>query len=117
MSETEPMNVTERRKYLHKMRIRYWQVQTKKERSDLLDEMEAVTSLHRKSILRLIKGELARKARRRQRGKTYGAEEQAVVEKIAHSVSTSSTTIWIIPVPSDYNPIWFGWQNICKAME
>ncbi len=86
MSETEQMSVNERRKYLHKMRIRYWQVQTKKERSDLLDEMEAVTSLHRKSIIRLIKGELARKARRKQRGKTYGAGVKWVVEKIAHSL-------------------------------
>ena len=86
MSETEQMSVNERRKYLHKMRIRYWQVQTKKERSDLLDEMEAVTSLHRKSIIRLIKGELARKPRRQQRGKTYGAEEKSLVEKIAHSL-------------------------------
>ncbi|HLB12073.1 MAG TPA: integrase, partial [Dehalococcoidia bacterium] len=65
MSETEQMSINERRKYLHKMRIRYWQTRNKKERSVLLDEMEAVTRQHRKSLIRLIKGELARKPRRR----------------------------------------------------
>jgi len=35
-----------------------------------LDEMQSVTNLHRKSVLGLIKGDLARKLRRKQRGKT-----------------------------------------------
>ena len=56
MSETEQMSVNERRKYLHKMRIRYWQAETKSERGRLLGEMERVTNLHRKSLIRLIKG-------------------------------------------------------------
>lgn len=86
MAETEPMNVNERRKYLHKMRIRYWQAKEKKDKSALLDEMAAVTNLHRKSLIRLIKGDLARKPRRKQRGKTYGMEVQQVVEKIARSL-------------------------------
>lgn len=86
MSETEPMNVNERRKYLHKMRIRYWQAQEKKTKSALLDEMAAVTGLHRKSLIRLIKGDLARRPRRKQRGKTYGVEVQQAVETIAQSL-------------------------------
>ena len=53
MAETEPMNVDERRKYLHKMRIAYWQAKDKMTKSALLDEMAAVTDLHRKSLLRL----------------------------------------------------------------
>ena len=105
---SEQMSINERRKYLHKMRIRYWQVKTKAERKVLLDEMQAVTSLHRKSLIRLIKGELARKTRRQQRGKTYGAEVKATLEKIAHSVSTGSTTIWIIPAQSVYNRIGYA---------
>ena len=56
MAETDPMNISERRKYLHKMRIIYWQTKRKSERSRLLDDMEAVTGMHRKSILRLING-------------------------------------------------------------
>jgi hypothetical protein len=86
MSIEEEMSVDERRKYLHKMRIRYWQAQSRTERSQLLDEMEAVTELHRKSLLRLIHGELARKPRRKQRGKTYGAEVEAAVRVIAESL-------------------------------
>jgi len=86
MAETDPMNVDERRKYLHKMRIRYWQAKRKSERSRLLDEMQAVTSLQRKSLLRLIRGDLARKPRRHQRGKTYGAEVEAAIDTIAKSL-------------------------------
>ncbi len=41
-----------------------------------------MTGLHRKSLLRLIDGELARK----QRGKTYGAEVEAAIGKIAESL-------------------------------
>lgn len=86
MVESEPMNVNERRKYLHKMRIRYWQAKDKKVKSALLDEMASVTGLHRKSLIRLIRGDLARKPRRKQRGKSYGAELQKVVETIARSL-------------------------------
>ena len=87
MSETEQMSVDERRKYLNKMRIRYWQAKTKKERKLLLDEMTAVTELHRKSVLRLIKGELARKPRwKMQRGKAYGIDVADVAKKIGHGL-------------------------------
>jgi len=48
--------------------------------------MASVTDLHRQSLICLITGDLARKPRRKQRGKTYGAEVQNVVEKIAHSL-------------------------------
>jgi hypothetical protein len=86
MSPEERMTIDERRKYLHKMRIRYWQAQNRKERSQLLDEMEAVTELHRKSVLRLIHGELARKPRRTQRGKVYGVQVKLAVQRIAESL-------------------------------
>lgn len=86
MSESERMTVDERRKYLHKMRFRYWQAKSRTERSRLLDEMQQVTELHRKSLIRLINGELARKPRRQQRGKTYGAEVRASVLVIAKSL-------------------------------
>src|SRR3972149_308273 len=60
MSPEERMTIDELRKYLHKMRIRYWRAQSRAARSKLLDEMQAVTELHRKSLIRLINGELAR---------------------------------------------------------
>jgi len=86
MAETDPMTIDERRKYLHKVRLRYWVVQTKKERSRLLDEAQAITGLHRKSLIRLLKGELARKRRTRQRGKTYGPEVDNAIYTIARSL-------------------------------
>ncbi len=86
MSPEERMTINEQRKYLHKMRIRYWQAKNRSERSKLLDEMEQVTELHRKSILRLIHGDLARRPRLKQRGKTYGSEVQTAVRAIARSL-------------------------------
>ena len=85
-SVEEPMTIDEIRKYLHKMRIHYWQAKNKKERSRLLDEMVKVTNLHRKSIIRLINGDLARKHRSRQRGRTYGIEVEHAVQVIAKSL-------------------------------
>ena len=62
MSETEPMNINERRKYLHKMWGRYKKA-NKKEKNQLLNEMEAVIGMHRKSIIRLLNNQLSRKKR------------------------------------------------------
>jgi hypothetical protein len=61
MSPEERKTIDERRKYLHKMRFRYWQARSRKERSALLVEMEAVTELHRKALIPLINGKLARR--------------------------------------------------------
>jgi hypothetical protein len=86
MSETDRMNIDERRKYLHKMRIRYQKEENRTEKSHLLDESVVVTGMHRKSILRLLHGELMRRPRRKQRGKAYGTEVIAAVRKIAESL-------------------------------
>ncbi len=86
MPPEERMTIDERRKYLHKMQKRYRQAKSRSERSQLLDEMEQVTELHRKSILRLIGRDLVRKPRQKQRGKTYGREIQAAVQVIARSL-------------------------------
>ncbi len=80
------MTIDERRKYLHKMRLRYWKAKGRKERGRMLDEMEEVTGLHRKSILRLIHGDLARKPRKRERGPSYGDEVRKAVNVIAKSL-------------------------------
>ena len=85
MSITEDMSIDERRKYLHKMRARYWQAKSKKEKGQLLDEMEAVTGLHRKSVIRLLNNELARKPRRRQRGCKYGLDVEQALRVIDES--------------------------------
>lgn len=85
MSETEPMSVNERRKYIHKMWGRYRKAR-KGEKGKLLDEIEAVTGMHRKSIIRILNGQLSRKKRKRERGRTYGAEVDDAVRVIARSV-------------------------------
>ncbi len=73
MSTDDRMTINERRKYLRVMKKRYRQA-SRKGRGQLLDEMEAVTDLHRKSLVRLMKGPLTRKHRCKQRGRTYGPQ-------------------------------------------
>jgi hypothetical protein len=85
MSETEKMNVDERRKYIHKMWKRYREAD-KNEKSRLLDEIEAVTGLHRKSVTRTINGQLSRQKRRRERGREYGIEVDDAIRVIARSL-------------------------------
>lgn len=66
MSIEDKMRIDERRKYLKKMQECYLQAD-RKERGQLLDDMEAITELHRKSLIRLMEGSLERRTRRRQR--------------------------------------------------
>jgi hypothetical protein len=84
MSIEDRMTIDERRKYLRKMQERYLQAD-RKERGQLLDEMETVTELHRKSLSRLMKGSLRRQPRRRQRGRAYGPEVDDALRVIAES--------------------------------
>jgi hypothetical protein len=71
--DAERMTVDERRKCLKRMQGRYVGG-TREERSRLLDELVVLTGLHRKSVVRLLKGpSLDRQPRRRQRGREYGA--------------------------------------------
>lgn len=85
MSMDEPMTVGERRKYLRRMQPRY-QVSSRRQRGQLLDEMEQVTQLHRKSLGRLMSGDLTRRPRRRQRGRSYGPEVGRALGLIAKSL-------------------------------
>ena len=85
MSETEPMNVNERRKYIHKMWKRYREAD-KQEKGHLLNEIEAVTGLHRKSILRTINGQLSRRRRSKERGREYGVDVDDAIRVIARSM-------------------------------
>jgi hypothetical protein len=78
MATEDRMTVDERYKYLRRMKTRYVKA-GRKERKHLLDEMEQVTGLHRKSLIRLLKSPLERKVRTRQRGRTYGAEVDGAI--------------------------------------
>jgi IS30 family transposase len=79
------MTIEERYKYLGLMQERYW-AGGRSERSRLLNEMEEVTRLHRKSLIRLMRGGVERKRRRRQRGRTYGAEVDDALRVISESM-------------------------------
>jgi hypothetical protein len=84
MSIEDRMTIDERRKYLRKMQERYLKADCPG-RGHLLDEMEAVTGLHRKSLIRLMKGNLTRKPRGWQRGRVYGPEVDDALRVIAES--------------------------------
>ncbi len=85
MSKEDQMTLDERRKYLRRMKRRYQQT-NRKERGYLLDEMEAVTELHRKSLIRLMNSSLERRPRLKQRGRTYGPEVDDALRVIAESL-------------------------------
>ena len=73
MLDGPSMTITERRKYLARMLPRYLAAD-RPQQSLLLTEMQTVTGLHRKSLLRLLNASsLARQPRSRQRARTYGA--------------------------------------------
>jgi hypothetical protein len=86
MPSDERMTIDERRKYLRTMRKRYVEGD-RSHRSALLNEMEAVTGLHRKSLIRLLQHvQLARQPRRKQRGRTYGAQIDDALRIISESL-------------------------------
>jgi len=78
------MDINERLKYLRIMRKRYMRAD-RDGRGRLLDEMEQVCGLHRKTLIRRLHGELERRPRRRQRGRTYGCEVDDALRVIAES--------------------------------
>lgn len=84
MSAEEKMTIDERLKYLRQMKKRYQQA-NRQARSQLLDEMQAVTELHRKSLVRLLTGDLRRHPRRGERRRTYGIEVHNALRVLAES--------------------------------
>ena len=85
MPTEDEMTVNERRKYLKRMTGRYVAAK-RKERSQLLTEMEQVTGLHRKSLTRLMHaGSLERKKRVTPRARTYGLAVEQVIVRVWES--------------------------------
>ena len=74
------MSTSERRSYIRQMQPRYQRAR-KREKQELLDEMELVTEMHRKSLTRLLNSrDLSPKApKRRPRRRAYGADVEHVV--------------------------------------
>jgi hypothetical protein len=86
MPPQDEMTIDERRKYLKLMAPRYQQAK-RKERSQLLSEMEQITKMHRKHVIRLLGGQsLDRKKRRIPRSRSYGLEVERVVLQVWESL-------------------------------
>lgn len=83
MPTEDQMNIEERYKYLRLMKKRYTKA-GRKEKTRLLDEMEEITGLHRKSLIRL-NSALSRKSRSKERGKTYGPDVDLALRVIDES--------------------------------
>ena len=84
--DEEEMTLSERRKYLALVRGRYVMAERTKKKG-LLDEMELVTGLHRKSLIRLLRPAGLRRTKRvRQRGKTYGLEVEKAIKIISETL-------------------------------
>jgi hypothetical protein len=80
------MTIDERRKYVKLMAPRY-QTAKRTERSQLLSEMEQVSKLHRKHLIRLLNGQsLDRKKRKTPRSRSYGLEVERVVLRVWESL-------------------------------
>jgi hypothetical protein len=85
MPSEEEMTIDERYKYLRIKQKRYVRAK-RKERSQMLDEMQQVTGLGRKTLIRhMRRKKIERRARCRQRGKAYGAEVDDALRVIAES--------------------------------
>jgi hypothetical protein len=78
------MSISERRTYLRIKRQDYARAD-KAARAQLLNEMESVTQLHRKSLIRLLAGDLTRRPRQKQRGSAYGPEVDDALRIIVES--------------------------------
>jgi hypothetical protein len=69
----DKLSIDERLKVLRLQRAAYRQA-NKAEKGRILDMLESLTGLHRKSIIRRMNGSCVRRPRRRQRGRQYGPQ-------------------------------------------
>ena len=76
------MSLNSRREYLVVKQREYLRV-SRQERSAILDEMVKTTGMNRKYLIKLMGGDLRRKRRQRERGRTYGDEVEAAVLAVA----------------------------------
>ena len=109
MPSDDKMSVGERRKYLKLVKPRYAKAGRAK-RSALLTEMEAVTGLHRKSLLRLLHGPTLDRAPKglRLRRRRYGVVVADVVRVVWESldyVCAERLTPVLVPTPAVTAPL------------
>jgi hypothetical protein len=79
------MTLNECWRYVRLVKERYLKA-SKLERGCLVDEIEAITRLHRKSLIRLMSGSLERKPCGKQRGRVYGPEVDDALRVISETL-------------------------------
>ena len=79
------MAIEMRFEYLKLMQERYRQC-GKAMRGELLDEMQQMTGLHRKTLIQRMASDMRRRPRRKQRGRRYGIEVDDALRVIAESL-------------------------------
>ena len=85
MADNDRMTLQERDKYLRKLQKRYRKA-SRHAKGKLLDEMQEVTELHRKSLTRLMGSTIRRKPRQGRRGPTYGPQVEYALRVISESL-------------------------------
>src|SRR5712692_2183313 len=86
MPTEDEMSLNERRKYVKRMKVRYLKA-SRRERSQLLSEMEQMTGMLSLSLTRLLHAaSLERQKRKTARQRSYGAEVEEVIVQIWESL-------------------------------
>lgn len=85
MPEHDKMKIAARFTYLEREQADYLAAD-RQERGALLTHMEKVTGLKRKTLIRLMRGDLQRKPRATQRGRTYDHEVADAIRVVAESL-------------------------------
>lgn len=84
MPAEEQLDINERYKVLRLYRAQYSQAKRAR-RSQILDELEQLTGLDRKTLIRHMHGPCVRQRRRKQRGRTYGGLVDDALRLIAEA--------------------------------
>jgi hypothetical protein len=108
MPDQERMTIEERYKYLRCQQQRYGRAD-RQAKGRLLDEMEAVTGLHRKSLVRLMATTPKRRGRRRQRGPTYPQTLRQAAVVVAESLD------WVCAERLKPNLEWLGRHLVAQG--
>jgi hypothetical protein len=85
MPSEDKMPIDDRYKYLRRAQRQYLKC-TRQERTELLNHMQQMTGLHRKTLIRHMNSKIERKPRIRQRGDTYGHEVDDALRVISESL-------------------------------
>ena len=85
MPSEDKMPINERFEYLLRAQKQSLRA-SRRERTQLLDHMEQITGLNRKTLIRHMKGKIERKRRSRQRGKTDGPKVDDALRVISESL-------------------------------